>query len=105
MTASEVLTRIQQVIGIADFALEVAPTLTPAITSALVRAELDATAANVEAVFSAYAMAGRIVPAKLMAQLLYENERQHPEDTVRGDILPWLIAGAVVLYLLFRKGK
>jgi len=105
MSAEEVLSRIRQAIGIADFALDVAPTLTPEILETLIAAEKDATAANVEAVFAAYYRAGVMPPAKLAAQLLYENEQQHPEDTIRGDLTPWLIAIAIGIFLLFRKGK
>jgi hypothetical protein len=105
MDFQALLDKVQAGMGIADFALDVLPGLTPDIAQAIAAAELDATSANVQAVVQAYADEGSIPPAKLMAHLLIVNEQQHPEDTVKGALAPWLIGGGIILYLLFRKRR
>ena len=104
-TLQEWLDRIHQGVEVADLAVEVGSTATPDIIEALVAAEMDATSYNVERVFELYARAGIVPPARLTAHLLLINEQQHPEDTVRGDITPWLVVGGIVAYLLLRKRR
>ena len=103
MSVQDVLDRISQISGLADFAVDLLPGLTADIAESIIAAEADPTAANVERVFELYARHDVTPPAKLTAHLLLINEQRHPEDTVRGDITPWLIAGAIVLFLFFRK--
>lgn len=105
MGLQELIDKVQAGMGAADFALDVLPTLTPDIAQAIAQAELDATSANVRAVVQAYADEGMTPPAKLMAHLLIVNEQQHPEDTVKGALAPYLIGGGIILYLLFRKRR
>ena len=79
---------------------------TPEIVQAVASAVADPTSSNVNAVVSAYGANGQIVPGKLYAYLLQINEERHPEDTVRGAVTPWLIAGgAIVAYLVFFRKK
>lgn len=80
--------------------------LTGDIATAVAAAELDPTSANVQAVVSAYARNGQLVPAKLYAHLIQINEERHPEDTVRGAAFPYLLAGgAVLMWLVLRKRR
>lgn len=105
MSYQSVMDRIQQIIGVADFAADVLPTLTPDIAEAIYAAEVDPTSAAVERVFELYARHGVVPPVKLAAHLLQINEVQHPEDTVRGDMTPWLIAGGIILFLFLRRKR
>lgn len=105
MGFQDLLDKVQSGMGFAEFALDVLPGLTPEIAQAIVAAQLDATSANVQAVAQAYASEGSVPPAKLMAYLLVENEKQHPEDTVRGNVMPWLIGAGIAAYLLLRKRR
>ncbi len=74
------------------------------IMQAIAAAELDPTSANVNAVVAAYAKVGMVIPSQLYAHLLQINEERHPEDTVRGAVAPWLIAGAAILaFILFMR--
>lgn len=73
------------------------------IARAVAAAELDPTSANVNAVVAAYAQEGLVVPAQLYAHLIDINEQRHPEDTVRGSMLPWLVAIGAGVWFLFRR--
>lgn len=77
--------------------------VTPDIAKAVLAAELDPTSKNVRAVFDAFADNGQTPPAKLVAHLVAINEERHPEDTVRSATLPYLIAGGLLLFLIFRR--
>jgi len=79
--------------------------LTPRIMTAVAAAEADPTSANIAEVTAAYAANGQTPPAKLMAHLILQNEKIHPEDTVRGAMLPYLAIGAGLLWLLFRRRR
>lgn len=79
---------------------------TPEIALAVTAAIADPTSANVQAVVNAYGANGQVVPTKLYAYLIQINEEKHPEDTVRGAMFPWLLAGgALIAFLLFRKKR
>lgn len=73
------------------------------IAQAVAAAELDPTSAHVNAVVEAYARQGMVVPAQLYAHLIEINEQRHPEDTVRGSMLPWLVAIGAGVWFLFRR--
>jgi hypothetical protein len=105
MSLQSVMDQVQQYIGIADFAADVLPTLTPDITEAIVAAETDPTSTAVERVIELYARHDVAPPVKLVAHLLMINEQRHPDDTVKSDLLPWVIAGGIVIYLLFFRRR
>ncbi|MCP5101879.1 MAG: hypothetical protein GY950_00785 [bacterium] len=73
------------------------------IVEANARAIAEPTSSNIGAVTTAYARNGLAPPGKLMAYLLAENEKRYPHDTVRGSLAPYVLGGAVLLYLIFRK--
>jgi hypothetical protein len=94
---------IEDVLGAFGFTTDIALTASAAIA--------DPTSANIDAVVNAYAANGQVPPTKLYAYLIQINEEKHPEDTVRGNVFPWVIAGGLLAgyWLLFgrksRRGK
>lgn len=80
--------------------------LAPEILSAISKAELDPTSANINAVIGAYARNGQTPPPQLMAQLIDANRTRHPEDpyieNTLGSIAPWLLLGIAAFVILRR---
>jgi hypothetical protein len=80
--------------------------VTGEIAVSVASAIADPTSANLQAVVDAYLANGQVVPGKLMAYLVQQNEAIHPEDTYRGIAFPWLFAGAALaVFLIFRKRR
>jgi hypothetical protein len=81
--------------------------LTPEISLAIAKAELDPTSSNVQAVINAYIANGQVIPGQLMAHLIQINKEKYPGDTYVGKtvtpILLYIAGGAAIWYLLKRK--
>jgi len=104
-TLSDLLSEANDYLELASYTAEIIPTLTPDIAEKLAIAQADPTAANVEAVISAYASSGQVPPPKLVAYLITINERDRPGDTVRGDVAPWLFLAVAVGYFVLRRKR
>lgn len=80
--------------------------LTGAIAEAFAIAEFDPTSHNVQAVVDAYAANAQVIPTKMLAYLVQQNEMRHPEDLYRSSLVPWLVLGAgVFAFFMIRKRK
>lgn len=77
--------------------------LSPEIVKTNLAAIAEPTSANIAEVTKVYAQNGLAPPGQFMAFLLAENEKRYPHDTVRGALTPYLIGGAALLFLLFRR--
>jgi hypothetical protein len=74
-----------------------------AITMAAISAEADPTAANVRAVLTAYAQAGKIPSADLVSHLKEINEARYPNDPAFPNYIPWLLFGGALLLFLKKR--
>ena len=104
-TLEDILNRVSSGIDYAHDIAGIVTTLSPALAQKVLIAEADPTSANVQAVISGYAMEGKVPPADLIAHLLMINEQRHPEDTIRGNVAPFVLGGAALAIWYFTKRR
>lgn len=82
--------------------------ITADIASTSAVALADPTSANIQAVVNAYAQNGQVVPGKLLAYLVEQNEARYPNDLYRATFTPWIVLGigaALFIFATISRGR